>query len=75
VGLAIIIGSNNYLKPDVPLQQIPMAFLYLGGWFLMTGIVYFFFGLETKGKSIEDIDRELNAVPLATAQVRQAHQT
>jgi putative MFS transporter len=73
VGLALIIGSNNYLKPDVPLPQIPLAFLYLGCWFLMTGIVYFFFGLETKGKSIEDIDRELNLAPdLSTAQVREA---
>ena len=73
VGLALIVGSNNYLKPDVPLPQIPLAFLYLGCWFLMAGIVYFFFGLETKGKSIEDIDRELNAAPaLSTTQVRQA---
>jgi len=74
VGLALIVGSNNYLKPDVPLPQIPMAFLYLGCWFLMAGIVYYFFGLETKGKSIEDIDRELNAVQpdMSAAQVRQA---
>ncbi len=25
----------------------------------MTGAVYYFFGLETRGKSIEQIDREL----------------
>ncbi|WP_407154060.1 MFS transporter [Bradyrhizobium sp. STM 3557] len=74
VGLALIVGSNNYLKPDVPLPQIPVAFLYLGCWFLMAGIVYYCFGLETKGKSIEDIDRELEAVQpdLAAAQVREA---
>jgi putative MFS transporter len=61
VGLALIIGSNNYLKPDVPLPEIPLAFLYLGGWFLMAGVVYYFFGLETRGKSLEQIDRELAA--------------
>src|SRR5712664_1829281 len=61
VGLALIVGSGNYLKPDVPLPQIPTAFVYLGCWFLMTGVVYYFFGLETKGKSIEQIDRELMA--------------
>src|ERR1700747_898647 len=73
VGLALIVGSNNYLKPDVPLTQIPMAFLYLGCWFLMAGVVYYFFGIETKGKSIERIERELNAAAdLAPAQVRQA---
>jgi putative MFS transporter len=60
VGLALIVGSGNYLKPDVPLTQIPTAFLYLGCWFLMAGIVYYFLGIETRGKSIEQIDRELN---------------
>ena len=59
VGLALIVGSSNYVKPDVPLPQMPTAFLYLGCWFLMAGAVYYFFGLETKGKSLEQIDREL----------------
>src|SRR5262249_33998808 len=59
VGLALIVGSSNYLKPDVPLTAIPTAFVYLGCWFLMAGVVYYFFGLETKGKSLEQIDREL----------------
>jgi putative MFS transporter len=74
VGLALIVGSNNYLKPDVPMTEIPMAFVYLGCWFLMAGAVYYFLGIETRGKSIEEIDRELNAgLPVAaTAQVRQA---
>jgi putative MFS transporter len=61
LGLALIVGSGNYLKPDVPLPQIPLAFLYLGCWFLMTGAVYYFFGIETRGKSIEQIDTELTA--------------
>jgi putative MFS transporter len=61
LGLALIVGSNNYLKPDVPLAQIPTAFIYLGCWFLMAGAVYYFLGLETRGKSIEEIDRELAA--------------
>jgi MFS transporter, putative metabolite:H+ symporter len=63
LGLALIVGSNNYLKPDVPLPQIPTAFLYLGCWFLMAGVVYYFFGLETRGKSIEQIDKELGVAP------------
>jgi len=37
VGLALILGSSNYLKPDVPLPEIPTAFTYLGCWFLMAG--------------------------------------
>jgi MFS transporter, putative metabolite:H+ symporter len=46
----------------VPLPQIPVAFLYLGCWFLMAGAVYYFLGPETRGKSIEQIDKELGVV-------------
>ncbi len=62
LGLALIVGSGNFVKPDVPLPEIPTAFLYLGCWFLMAGVVYYFFGLETRGKSINEIDKELAAV-------------
>jgi putative MFS transporter len=74
VGLALIVGSDNYLKPDVPLAQIPAAFVYLGCWSLMAGAVYYLLGIETRGKSIEQIDQELTAGPDAavTAPVRQA---
>ena len=74
VGLALIVGSNNYVKPDVPLTDIPKAFLYLGGWFLMAGAIYYFLGIETRAKSIEEIDKDLtSSVEItATAQVRQA---
>jgi putative MFS transporter len=62
IGLALIVGSGNYLKPDVPLPEIPLAFVYLGCWFLMAGAVYYFLGFETRGKSIEEIDKELGVV-------------
>src|ERR1700759_3012344 len=67
VGLALIVGSGNYLKPDVPLPQIPLAFVYLGCWLLMAGAGHYFLGIETKGKSIEQIDQELAANLEATA--------
>ncbi len=59
LGLVLIDGSNSHLKPDVPQPEIPTAFLFLGCWFPMAGLVYYFFGMETKGKSIAEIDREL----------------
>jgi putative MFS transporter len=61
LGLSMIVGSANFVKPDVPLDKIPLAFLYLGGWFLLAGVVYYFLGIETRGKSIEQIDRDLAA--------------
>ncbi len=60
----------------MPLPEIPLAFIYLGCWFLMAGAVYYFLGIETRGKSIEQIDRELAATAgmaqAATPAVRQA---
>jgi putative MFS transporter len=41
----------------------------------MAGAVYYFLGIETKGKSIEQIDKELaltDDLPAAAASVRQA---
>jgi putative MFS transporter len=59
LGLALIVGSSNFVKPDVPLSQISTAFFYLGAWYLLAGVVYLFLGIETKGRSIEQIDRDL----------------
>ena len=57
VGLALIVGSGNYLKPDVPLPQIPLAFVYLGCWFLMAGAVYYFLGHRDPGQ-VDRTDRQ-----------------
>ena len=72
VALSVSAG-DAWAKPDVPLPQIPTAFVYLGCWFLMAGAVYYFLGIETRGKSIEQIDKELTAAAdLVTATVRRA---
>jgi putative MFS transporter len=55
----MIVGSSNFVKPDVPLSQIDTAFFYLGGWYVLAGVVYLFLGIETKGRSIDQIDRDL----------------
>ena len=59
LGLALIVGSSNVVKPDASAAMIVPAFVYLATWYLLAGVVYFFFGIETKGRSIEEIDREL----------------
>ena len=59
LGLALIVDSSNVAKPDASAAMIVPAFVYLATWYLLAGVVYFFFGIETKGRSIEEIDREL----------------
>lgn len=59
LGLALIVGSSSIVKPEASVAKIIPAFIYLGAWFALAGIVYGFFGLETRGRSIEQIDGEL----------------
>ncbi|MGA9088630.1 MAG: hypothetical protein WB420_05965 [Bradyrhizobium sp.] len=47
--MGLIAGSGNYLKPDVPLPEIPQAFVYPGYWSLMTETVYYFFRADRQG--------------------------
>jgi putative MFS transporter len=63
LGLALVVGSNNIVKPDATLDSIQPAFFYLAAWFVLAGVVYLFFGMETKGRSIEEIDRGLQNLP------------
>jgi MFS transporter, putative metabolite:H+ symporter len=59
LGLALIVGSSNIVKPEVSVGKIVPAFIYLGAWFALAGAVYGFFGMETRGRSIEQIDKDL----------------
>jgi putative MFS transporter len=59
IGLALIVGSSNIVKPDVTIAAIVPCFLYLGAWSALAGFAYAFIGFETKGRSIEEIDRGL----------------
>jgi putative MFS transporter len=59
LGLALIVGSSNIVKPEASAGKIVPAFLYLGGWYAVAGLVYGFFGMETRGRTIEQIDVEL----------------
>ena len=69
-GLALIVGSSNVIKPDASIENIVPAFWYLACWFIMAGFVYLLVGFETKGRSFESIDEELESdvgVPVAKA--------
>src|SRR5262249_446935 len=57
-GLALIVGSTNIVKPEANLDFIIPAMLFLGFWYALSGVA-FLFGIETKGRSIEEIDSAL----------------
>jgi putative MFS transporter len=61
LGLALIIGSSNYVSPKATLGAIGPALAYLAFWYFMAGCAFWFIGFETKGRSIEEIDAALAA--------------
>jgi MFS transporter, putative metabolite:H+ symporter len=73
LGLALIVGSSNIIKPEASVAKIIPAFIYLGAWFALAGILYCFFGIETKGRSFKEIDGKLAKSPSVEARAAQGH--
>ena len=69
LGLALIVGSSNYVAPKVTLDAIFPALLFLAFWYGQAGLVFAFLGIETKGRSIEEIGRALDAPAPAPVRV------
>jgi MFS transporter, putative metabolite:H+ symporter len=69
LGLALIVGTSNFVKPEATLDAILPAMLFLAFWYAQAGVVFGLLGIETKGRSIEDIDRELTGSRAAPVQV------
>ena len=60
LGLALIVGSSNIITPKASVDALFPAFSYLAGWFALAGLAYIFIGMETKGRSLETIERVLD---------------
>ncbi len=58
LGLALMIGSSNMLQPKATVSAIVSAFCYLGAMFVIAGLTYAFLARETKGKTLEELERE-----------------
>jgi putative MFS transporter len=63
-GLAVIVGSSNIVKPEASLDYMIPAMLFLAFWSALSGAA-FLWGIETRGRSIEEIDRTLTAGAVA----------
>jgi putative MFS transporter len=60
LGLALIVGSSNYVSPKLTIDAIFPALLFLAFWYGLAALVFWFVGFETRGRSIEEIDRALD---------------
>jgi putative MFS transporter len=59
-GLAIIAGSSNFVAPKATLDALIPAFNYFAFWYVLGAVAFWFIGIETSGRSIEEIDTELS---------------
>ena len=65
--VAFISASIELKAQNQPSMILP-AFAYLACWYLLAGSVYYFLGIETKGRSIEEIHGDLvKPIPISGA--------
>jgi putative MFS transporter len=58
-GLALIAGASNYVAPQATLAAIVPAFAYFASWYILAIVAFLFIGIETKGRTIEELDTAL----------------
>jgi putative MFS transporter len=60
-GLALIAGSSNYVKPQATLDALVPGFAYFASWYVLGALAFAFIAMETRGRTIDEIDAELTS--------------
>jgi MFS transporter, putative metabolite:H+ symporter len=67
-GLAVIAGSSNFVSPQATLAALIPAMNYFAAWYFI-GMSAAFCGVETRGRTIEEIDAAMSEpAPLAAVE-------
>ena len=69
LGLALIAGSDNYVKPAATLAALVPGFAYFAYWYLLGAFAFWLIGAETRGRTIEDINSEMISLQARKAQI------
>jgi putative MFS transporter len=59
LGLALIVGGSDFIKPAATVGAIIPAMYFLAFWAALAAAAFLVLGIETKGRSIEEIDASL----------------
>jgi len=59
LGLALIVGATNVIKPEASVEAMIPAMYFLAFWAALAAGAFVVLGIETKGRSIEEIDDAL----------------
>jgi MFS transporter, putative metabolite:H+ symporter len=63
LGLALIVGASNVIKPEASVDAMIPAMFFLAFWAALAAAAFVVLGIETKGRSIEEIDAALTKAP------------
>jgi putative MFS transporter len=63
LGLALMIGASDVIKPQATIDAIVPGFLYFAAWMVLCGCAFLFFGFETGQQSLVEIDAALEEAP------------
>jgi putative MFS transporter len=67
-GLAVIAGSDNFVSPKATLDALIPAMNYFGLWFVLGALAAWFIGIETRGRTIQEIDKDLRSGGMKAAE-------
>ncbi|HUC72032.1 MAG TPA: hypothetical protein VMS01_12640, partial [Stellaceae bacterium] len=70
-GLALIAGSSNFVSPKATLDALIPGFNYFAFWYVLGAVAFWLIGMETSGRTIDEIDSALTrpaAVPVRVAE-------
>ena len=59
LGLALILGAGDLIKPAANLQSLGPAFTYFAAWYVLGALAFWLIGFETRGRTLEEIDGAL----------------
>ncbi len=70
LGMAFIVSSPALFSPQPDPAALEPAFLYFAFWYALAGLAFVVFGMETRNRTIEDLDAELTGRPLMEGTTR-----
>jgi len=66
-GLALIAGSDNFVAPKATLDALVPGFNYFAFWYVLGAVAFWLIGMETRGRTIAEIDAQMDGVATAKA--------
>jgi MFS transporter, putative metabolite:H+ symporter len=70
LGLALIVGGGNFFKPAASVGAMVPAMYFLAFWAALAAVAFLILGIETRGRSIEEIDAALSQPARVPAPVK-----